>query len=492
MLTGIDLKQTVLDVIDNLLEENRANSKLSMIYRRARKSVSNEPFVRSVQELLKVKYLGPKLVQKIERDLIKLDPSVKSLSQSPPISSNVSTNANPADESLSSQSTRTTNKKYIPRYRSGGYAILIALELSPNTFSNKSEIINRGTPYCEHSFTDPGYNSWSSISNLLKHELVVKEANLYALTEKGREIARIFVSQMQGVLQRPAENDSQGNASSNTVVAVTSQILKKGTFDIFLVLDSREQKSRTERTYFQSQLKALNVPTITLPLPISDMCWIAEHQITKCKYVIGWLIERKCNDDLLSSIKDTRYTEQKQRLKQSGRKVVYLVEGFNPNNCNALESKSMKTSLVETMILNDFELKLTYDARDTVNYLAASTFLLQQLYNKDLTIEQDLDTVNCYNSDTCTPFDTFIYKTSKTTNMTALELWQRQLLTIRGLSKPKVKILTQHYPTMISLLEALSDKTVDEQVDLIAKLGNVGQVFGKQLCKTLVDYFTAP
>ena len=48
-----------------------------------------------------------------------------------------------------------------------------------------------------------------------------------------------------------------------------------------------------------------------------------------CEYESGnsWLAERKTADDLARSVIDGRWDEQKDRLRKSGRKVVYVIEG---------------------------------------------------------------------------------------------------------------------------------------------------------------------
>ena len=49
------------------------------------------------------------------------------------------------------------------------------------------------------------------------------------------------------------------------------------------------------------------------------------------KLLLDYIIERKLVSDLLSSITDGRYEEQKTRLKLSGmQRVIYLIEGTVP------------------------------------------------------------------------------------------------------------------------------------------------------------------
>ena len=71
-------------------------------------------------------------------------------------------------------------------------------------------------------------------------------------------------------------------------------------------------------------IELLKVPFETCNLPIGDI-------IFKNGEEIEYIIERKTIGDLVSSICDGRYAEQKDRLKESvngdNQKIVYLLEG---------------------------------------------------------------------------------------------------------------------------------------------------------------------
>jgi crossover junction endonuclease MUS81 len=50
-------------------------------------------------------------------------------------------------------------------------------------------------------------------------------------------------------------------------------------------------------------------------LPVGDGIWIARHRISHTEYVLDFIVERKGVTDLVSSIRDSRYKDQKLRLK---------------------------------------------------------------------------------------------------------------------------------------------------------------------------------
>jgi crossover junction endonuclease MUS81 len=50
-------------------------------------------------------------------------------------------------------------------------------------------------------------------------------------------------------------------------------------------------------------------------LPVGDGIWIARHRRSHTEYVLDFIVERKGVTDLVSSIRDSRYKDQKLRLK---------------------------------------------------------------------------------------------------------------------------------------------------------------------------------
>lgn len=96
------------------------------------------------------------------------------------------------------------NKKekiYKPSFRSGGYAILLALleyfkECPNKSTLDKERVIELAQKYCEESFTRPKpdtlYTAWSNMNRLISKGLVVKSRNKkvqYSLTNQGLKIA---------------------------------------------------------------------------------------------------------------------------------------------------------------------------------------------------------------------------------------------------------------------------------------------------------------
>lgn len=90
---------------------------------------------------------------------------------------------------------------------------------------------------------------------------------------------------------------------------------RPGSFDIILVLDIREVRVQADREYISKKLIEKGVQVILRALDIGDVLWIAKpkepNPLLPKEVVLDHIVERKRMDDLVSSIKDGRFNEQK-------------------------------------------------------------------------------------------------------------------------------------------------------------------------------------
>lgn len=95
------------------------------------------------------------------------------------------------------------------------------------------------------------------------------------------------------------------------------RILRRGSYDIMLVLDNREVKVRRDPKEMEDLLRARGVPVSRRALNLGDVCWIAISKIKRHdgydELALDYILERKRMDDLFGSIKDGRFHEQKVR-----------------------------------------------------------------------------------------------------------------------------------------------------------------------------------
>lgn len=121
---------------------------------------------------------------------------------------------------------RRVTKRYIPKKRSGGYAIMIALYLGDKRRNgmSKDEIIQFATPYSERSFkSNPSghdfYSAWSSIKSLLSHDLVGCSGRMpkkYFLTDEGYVLAK-QLKETEGIESSPVNSNFVDFSFDNNV-----------------------------------------------------------------------------------------------------------------------------------------------------------------------------------------------------------------------------------------------------------------------------------
>jgi len=110
------------------------------------------------------------------------------------------------------------------------------------------------------------------------------------------------------------QSQSQKTIQDNIYVPSINQriVLQPDEYEIILVLDNREVSTKTDRTYIQDNLALRGINCDTRPLVLGDVTWIAkEKKPNGIEIILDHIVERKRIDDLISSIKDGRFREQK-------------------------------------------------------------------------------------------------------------------------------------------------------------------------------------
>eukprot|EP00466_Bigelowiella_natans_P017581 jgi/Bigna1/136419/aug1.33_g11127 len=223
-------------------------------------------------------------------------------------------------------------KAYLPRYRSGGYAILVAMaeasqEPEYQGFMTKKEICERGKRHADEPFESSYqhyYSSWSSMATLVKHELINRNNTRpvkFHLTSKGHQIAQVLLvkqgSSSSSSLANSKEMSSTLSSSSiykssrargevdghvisgshysftvyeeengadnddyncEDIVTLRGQTIRIppliGGYELLLIIDNREKKSRIKPTEFSDKLKRLGIAVIMKALPLGDALWV--------------------------------------------------------------------------------------------------------------------------------------------------------------------------------------------------------------------------
>ncbi|KAM5429422.1 Crossover junction endonuclease mus81 [Microsporum canis] len=359
-----------------------------------------------------------------------------------------STDELPQTESQPTKRPKKT-KPYVPTLRSGPYALLLGLATLDKNSSvglTKAQLIEVAQPHADASFTAPPdpnkfHTAWNSMKTLLQKDLVYERGRplkRYLLTDEGWEIAKQIQKTVRGNSQAPSDprgtidkfmdsrnaqpsltrpsniqtpesrlshvekstfstNESVSNRiprALRTNASGSRFILPRDSFTIELVLDTREVRSWQDRDYISNGLAKRGVTPMIRALEIGDINWVA-----KCKdpnflaqygeqgdeVVLDWIVERKRLSDLLSSIKDGRFHEQKFRLRRSGIKnVIYLVELMTLTNANIAsinrDMAAITSAIASTQVVNGYFVKQTNSLDESIRYLARMTKLLREMY----------------------------------------------------------------------------------------------------------------
>lgn len=97
----------------------------------------------------------------------------------------------------------------------------------------------------------------------------------------------------------------------------TPIIFPPNSYTISLVLDTREVKNHKDRDFIGRELKKRGINMMTRALELGDVCWTAKRNdgvdagTGLDEAALDFILERKRIDDLIGSIKDSRFHEQK-------------------------------------------------------------------------------------------------------------------------------------------------------------------------------------
>lgn len=454
---------------------------------------------------------------------------------------------------------------WVPKRRSGGYAILISLYENDRTRRGirKEDIIAGATQYCDTSFSkNPAardfYSAWDGIKTLLKRDLVLcvgRAPQNYLLTDEGEALAKVLMSQ-EGITVESSESvPEEAEITFDNGVRLTPELnsvrplhllqeLKETLelfvtpssplakppkvahdrekrifqdvkydiwtpeeFDIVLLIDNREVRSRDERDFFQRRTQERNVTCEVRNLSVGDVLWIARHKKTRREVVLNYVCERKRLDDLASSIKDGRFVEQKNRLRKSGvRNVYYLVEESGLADVERIiqMQKAIETSILMVITVSNIFLQRFRKIDDTTDWLVSMTGILEQHYStKKLVVlkpqfvnsqSEYLELLESFRAEFESAQKSYecvhtvaVYQASlgKTNMMTVKEMFILMLMLVKGISLEKAVVIQNHFGTPKKLMEYFLENQDLGDSDKSQLMFNLfsSQIGGKKLNK---------
>ncbi|KPM45500.1 Crossover junction endonuclease MUS81 [Neonectria ditissima] len=426
----------------------------------------------------------------------------------------------------------------------------------------KVELIEVAQPHCDSSFTAPNdptkfYTAWNSMKTLLQKELVYERgrpSKRYALTDEGWEVAK----RIKETSQWQAENNTVGEQQQSTISAPTANIgsgsgfgavarshsveiaepaqvsssyqdvvsdgpvvdgdsglptfnpirLPPGSFSVHLLLDVREVRAKTDRDYMQEELAKQGAKPIMRSMDVGDAQWIAKchdstllsrHGAEGDEIVLDWIVERKRLDDLIGSIKDGRFHEQKFRLKRSGaKKVIYIIEeiAMDPASIQRYE-EAVQSAIASTQVVNGCFVKKTTKMDETVRYLARMTTMLKRTYeSKTLNvIPTNVLTAQNYlpllahlgekqpSTGFYITYPAFSSLASKSGTMTLRDVFLKMLMTTKGVTGERALEIQKRWKTPYDFVKAFEacgsgDQGVKRKRDMV--FAQTSQLVGRK------------
>ena len=462
-----------------------------------------------------------------------------------------------------------TRKQYIPKPRSGPYALLLALSAQSQLKRGmaKADLQREAQQYCDSSFTVPSdptkyFTAWNSMKTLIEKELVCMVGGglkLYMLTEEGGEVAQqlriaagmaepptrpatislrqgansLIVSDSLAGTARPNFSPplNNGNESSpepgdpvgdDTTIARWDTtfprfepiMLPAGSFSVEMVLDNREVRTQSDRDYISVELQKLGVNPVTRPLKLGDAVWVAKinpsylENVTALnvsddaefhdEIMLDSIMERKRLDDLIYSIKDGRFREQKYRLRRSGvPNVVYTIEAYSiSEERKATYIDSVESAIVSMQLINGYFVKQTAKLDETVQYLADMTKALKTKYeqqNLPIIPTSALGTVNFPvamnalreerpNEPHYITFSAFDAMCGKS-ELTIRDTYLKMLMCIRGITGDKAIEIQRRWPTPLALIQAYDACANEDEKKKLISSQLAGLISKKKVAK---------
>ena len=188
-----------------------------------------------------------------------------------------------------------------------------------------------------------------------------------------------------------------------------------------------------------------------------------------------YVYERKTINDLLSSVKDSRYKEQKSRLLSNYKNVNYIIEGSDIIASNNLHNQTLLTSIYFNSTYRDnIKIFFTKNVNDTITFLLMlSTKIIDKPHN--FILNETQKTEPDY-------IDICKIKSKKSDNIDKETCYLLQLSQIPNISKQIAKNIKDIYPSMKILINTLA--TSENPIELLMKIPNIG----KQKANKIIEY----
>lgn len=298
----------------------------------------------------------------------------------------------------------------------------------------------------------------------------------------------------------------------STLPTFDSIFLAPGTFTVHLVLDNREVRTKDDRDYIAEELTKKGTKPLVRPLELGDFFWVAKchdpdllsrYGEEGSEICLDWIVERKRLDDLVGSITDGRFQEQKFRLRKSGVKnVIYLIEEFSLSTERSTKfHEAIQSAIASTQVVDGYFVKRTVKLDETIRYLARMTKMLKSLYESKPLY---LIPTNALTPTTYLPlishlqthpshvdksyhitYPSFASLSSKSDTLTLRDVFLKMLMCTRGISGDKALALQKNWGTPRAFIEAFEGCTTQKERESMIET-RLGGMVGRAKIKSIL------
>jgi ERCC4-type nuclease len=212
-----------------------------------------------------------------------------------------------------------------------------------------------------------------------------------------------------------------------------------------IIIDSRET------TLYEKLIKK-NIEVVKQQLEIGDIHITFNDNI--------FVYERKTASDLLASIKDGRYKEQKIRMTSTYKNCNYIIEEDTIVSSNSI----LLSSYLHSIYRDNFNVFFTKNVEETAEFLYL-------LYNKILANPEKF--INNIENTKSSYIDNYKIKSKKIENIDKDNCYLLQLSQIPTISKEIAKKIKEQYATIRILIKTLEES--DNKTLLLTKINGIGK-----------------
>ncbi|CCX06170.1 Similar to Crossover junction endonuclease mus81; acc. no. Q4WYE5 [Pyronema omphalodes CBS 100304] len=268
------------------------------------------------------------------------------------------------------------------------------------------------------------------------------------------------------------------------------------TYMVQLIVDSREVRTIEDRQYFAKHLPDNGVIPEQRMLNVGDFLWVARSR--EARLVLDHVVERKRFDDLLSSLIDNRFQDQKVRLKRSCvENVIYLIEDFQMPALDPETQQKVDGAIAATITVDEFFVKNTKDITKTVAYIATMTRRIEERWRERkiaqipsrLVDPKTLPQLKAWLADRyseyhwCLSLDDYntVGKKDNAAKETGKDAYCKMLMCAKGISAEKANEVFRIYPTPRDLIEAWEKCSGEDERDRLLADATRAQVGAKKI-----------